>query len=103
MKQHEAWGILEKNNNLTEEEIFDLECVIAESPIRSYRYGKEVLKGRFELGEGAIATDAQVSYLYARDVLKGRFLLGETPISKSPHYSFMYSRYAYSPKSKYAI
>lgn len=100
MKQHEAWGILEKNSNLTEEEIFDLECVIAESPIRSYRYGKEVLKGRFKLGEEAIATDAQVSYLYAKDVLKGRFLLGEKTISKDPHYSSMYAKYAYSPKPK---
>jgi hypothetical protein len=42
-----------------------------------YVYDENV---RFELGESMIAKDAHYSYWYARDVIKGRFELGEPKI-----------------------
>jgi hypothetical protein len=44
---------------------------------------KYILKGRFKLGEPAIAKDAHYSYAYAIDVLHGRFPLGEPTIAKN--------------------
>jgi hypothetical protein len=46
-------------------------------------YARNVIKGRFELGEPVIAKDAQRSFMYARNVIKGRFELGEPKILKS--------------------
>jgi hypothetical protein len=49
----------------------------------AYDYACDVIKGRFELGEPVIATNAYYSYSYACDVIKGRFKLGEPKILKS--------------------
>jgi hypothetical protein len=49
-----------------------------------------VIKGRFELGEPAIATKAEYSYEYAKDIIKGRFELGEPEIKKDAYYSYIY-------------
>ena len=53
---------------------------ISKSAIYSHYYARDVLKGRFELGEKAISMSARYSYYYARDILKGRFELGEKAI-----------------------
>ena len=45
-----------------------------------------MLEGRFELGESAIATDAECSFLYARFVLGGRFELGEEVLENPEHW-----------------
>ena len=58
----------------------------------SFIYAKYVIQGRFELGEGMIATDALFSYRYAVEVIKERFELGEKAISTDPAYSFAYTR-----------
>ena len=68
----------------------DLEKIIATDRECSYHYAKDVLKGRFELGEPIIAQCAHHAYHYARNVLKGRFELGEPVIAKgawSYHYA----------------
>ena len=68
------------------------ESIIAKDWHYYYEYAYCVLKGRFELGEKAIATNTYesviatsscYSYWYAKDVLKGRFELGEHTISCS--------------------
>jgi len=43
--------------------------------------------------EPAISKDAEYSYYYARDVIKGRFILGEAAISKDAYWSYWYARY----------
>jgi hypothetical protein len=42
------------------------------------------LKGRFELGESIIATNAVWSYFYAHDVLKDKFPKGEAIMKNTP-------------------
>jgi hypothetical protein len=57
----------------------------------AYDYAYYVIKGRFELGEPAIAANAFYSYWYARDVIKGRFELGERTIATNAYYSYEYA------------
>ena len=56
-------------------------------------FARDVLKGRFELGEPTIAKDAKTSYYYARDVIKGRFILGEEAIAKDEYYQRKYNEF----------
>ncbi len=53
----------------------------------AFDYARHVLKGRFEEGEDAIATNALFSYLYAI-ILHGRFPKGEITISFSKYDRF---------------
>jgi len=55
------------------------EAKIATSPHWSWFYAC-VLNFRFTLGESAIASHPQYAFWYARDVIKGRFKLGEITI-----------------------
>jgi len=55
--------------------IKELEQNISIDPYFSFRYARELIRGRFEEGEKSIATDPECSYLYARDVIKGPFHL----------------------------
>lgn len=59
----------------------------------SYLYARDVLGGRFELGEPAISTNAADAYKYAQNVLEGRFEVGEEAIAKDPEYSALYAKY----------
>ena len=74
MTPKEAYGQAWKQGYGTTEQ----EAIIATNSCYSYLYAKDVIKGRWELGEAIIATDAYWSYYYARDVIKGRFPLGES-------------------------
>jgi hypothetical protein len=65
------------------------EEAISESAEFSYRYAKQI-KSRFILGEQAISEDAWYSFLYARDVIDGRFELGEEAIFSSEDYKSLY-------------
>jgi hypothetical protein len=67
------------------------EPIIATDANRSYYYARDVIKRRFELGERAIATDANFTYLYARDVIKGKFELGERVIAKDAYWAYRYA------------
>jgi len=67
------------------------EEIIATSAKYSVMYARDVIGGRFELGEPAIAFQVDYTYLYARDVIGGRFELGEFTISKHAVYSFQYA------------
>jgi hypothetical protein len=58
----------------------------------AYYYAFKILKGRFQLGEKAIATDSEYSYWYARDVLGCRFELGEQTIASNATFSYFYAK-----------
>ncbi len=61
------------------------EAYISKSGIESYFYARDILKGRFILGEQAISMDAQWVFIYATRVLKERFILGEKVIKDSAY------------------
>jgi len=50
----------------------ELELTISKNAYWSYYYAKDVIKGRWELGEPTISKYAEYSYFYARYVIKGR-------------------------------
>ena len=64
-------------------------------PEHVYLYAKEVIKGIWQEGEAVIAEDNWYSLLYARNILHGRFLLGEKAIAKNPHTSEPYRKTIY--------
>jgi len=57
------------------------------TPYEAYRQARNQGYGTPEQ-EAIIATDAYWYYLYARDVIKGRFPLGETSIAKSGYWKY---------------
>jgi hypothetical protein len=65
--------------------------IIANNSQFAFAYSINILRGRFKLGERAIARSGYISYLYARDIIKGRFELGEEAISKSAECSCKYA------------
>jgi hypothetical protein len=69
------------------------ESAIAKDARYAYEYARDVIKGRFELGEQVITADARYAYSYARDVIEGRFELGEPAIVANAHYSYVYACY----------
>jgi hypothetical protein len=71
------------------------EDVISESPEYSYKYGRQILNGRFEKGEDAIATDPKYSIEYAKYLKEYKsfhWTGGEDIIIKSPLYSYEYAK-----------
>jgi len=70
----------------------ELEKIISQDARRSYGYARDIIKGRFQLGENAISQDITRSYYYARNVLGDRFQLAENTISQSAEYSYLYAR-----------
>lgn len=54
-----------------------VEAVIAQSPLWSCRYAKNVLKGRFVIGEEIIAKHPDYALEYVKDVVKDKWGLGE--------------------------
>lgn len=89
MTPEETFYKLETQKGLTEEERFDLACIIATSGYYSYLYANS-LKGRFILGEAAIANSPSEFYYYARDVLEGSFELGEKALKKNRYVARSY-------------
>jgi lambda repressor-like predicted transcriptional regulator len=67
------------------------ECIIAKNPEYSYWYAKEIIRGRFVLGEKSISKKSSLSYYYAANVLENKFVLGEKEISKESSYSCDYA------------
>lgn len=68
------------------------EISIATCRSHSYNYAVEVIKCRFELGENAISTDCNLSYNYAKLILKGRFELGEAAMLYDEEISYKYAK-----------
>ena len=68
------------------------EPVIAKYPYYSICYARDVLKCRFELAEPIIATHSYFSYWYADEVVKGRFELGENAISSDTNIKNKYKQ-----------
>lgn len=60
-----------------------VEPLVINDPQDAYLYAREVLEGRFPLGEPAIARNPNYSLYYARNVLNAPFLAGEEAILKS--------------------
>ena len=77
-------------NNILELHLY--EYALKSAP-NAYRYARDILKGRFELGEVTIANDSYLSLMYASEVLKDRFELGEPVIAKNYKDSFAYAHY----------
>jgi len=82
----EAIGALKKYNSLDDALLDD------KAPFWSYWYARNVINGRWELGEAAIAKDTEWSYKYACNVIKGRWELGEVAIAKDAEWSYWYAR-----------
>ena len=59
------------------------EAIIATDIIYSYHYANDIIKGRWEPGEGIIATNALYSNAYARDIIKGRWERVEPMLAQS--------------------
>jgi len=70
----------------------ELESIIINDPGYSYKYAKDVIKGRFKKGEKIIITDKICSYRYARDIIKRRWKRGEKNIVNDPEWSYLYAR-----------
>ena len=87
--------ILEICNNQTFKNIHEsakINPVLAATDAKmAYKYAINIIGGRFELGEKAIAKDAQYSYMYAIKILKKPFPLGEPAIAKDAYYSYYYA------------
>jgi hypothetical protein len=64
---------------------------ISKDPFYSIEYARTI--GRFEKGEPIIATDPKLSAYYAIKILRGRFLLGERAIAQSAYYTCAYCVY----------
>jgi hypothetical protein len=71
--------------------ILELESIIAADPKYSYKYARDVIKGRFKKGERSIATDKIFSYRYARDIIKRRWKQGEKSIIIDIEYAYHYA------------
>lgn len=58
MSPFEAYSeIYEKWDYLSEEERFDLACIVAQCPYESYSYAKSIIGERFLIGELGISLD----------------------------------------------
>ena len=66
------------------------EAAIATDKYWSYNYALQVIEGPFPEGEAAMATDPFCAYDYAMDVIKGRFPEAEEAMAKDPEYSKKY-------------
>lgn len=91
MTPWEALTELRNNKSLSEEQIFNLECILATNPEMSWGYAKDNNK-RFLLGEVVISMHTWTSYYYTIDILKRPFQLGEEAMSKDPFYSCDYAK-----------
>lgn len=76
-----------------DQQMSELESIIAKDAEYSYYYAKFVLKDRFILGEYAISQNSYYSYLYAEYVLNGQFEMGEEAIARDADASFCYAKY----------
>ena len=92
MKYYEARDSYRKAKALGNRNLKD-EKIISMYPRWAYNYARDVLKGRFELGEESISKNSELSYYYARDILKGRFTDGENVIKKCTDHSYMYNKF----------
>lgn len=73
----------------------ELEAIISEDGYYSVMYAKEIIKGKFKLGEEIISKDWFYSWFYswcyAKNVLKSRFRLGEKVITKTGNFNYDYA------------
>src|SRR5574343_449557 len=82
-----VWDIAYSGKKLNATQIQTL----AKSPKYAYYYARDIIKGRFQEGEAAIAGNAYYAYLYARDIIKGRWPEGEKAIASSANFACAYA------------
>ena len=101
----DAFSILKNDPNHKDRE--SLEHTMCSDEECSYKYARDVIKGRWVLGEAAISESFLFSYWYATNVLnncitpkgaakvsfENRFELGEAAISKDAKYAELYAKY----------
>jgi hypothetical protein len=63
----------------------------AKNPSLAYYYARDVVKGRWLVGEPAIATDPEYAYWYAVDVVRGRWKGGEPVLARHPRFASAYA------------
>lgn len=69
----------------------EFEAAVSRDARASFYYARDVVEGRFELGEPAIALSAEWSYNYAFSVLGGVFSAGEAAIATDIDYACSYA------------
>lgn len=77
---------------LKHERVEALEGIIAKDASAAFEYARQVVKGKFELGEKEIAYSEYYSLEYAKEVIEGRFELGEDAIANTGKYAIEYAR-----------
>ena len=101
----DAFSILKNDPNHKDRE--SLEHTMCSDEECSYKYARDVIKGRWVLGEAAISESFLFSYWYATNVLnncitpkgaakvsfENRFELGEAAISKDAKYAELYAKH----------
>ena len=65
---------------------------IASNPQTAYYFAKEVVKGKWELGEKAISKTPRTAFYYALVCLRGPFELGKYTIEQSHQFKYRYAR-----------
>lgn len=70
MKKSRAIELLNNLDNLSESEMDELEEYMAKNAKTAYEFAKNVIKGRFVMGETAIVESAEYSFKYLVNVLK---------------------------------
>ena len=102
LKQYCCYNI---ENSVSYMRLFDTaypesEYLFAQRAATAFYYAETHLRGRFELGEEAIKTDAYCACNYAIHVLNGRFELGELTIQHNPEFCAKYIEFL---QTKYPI
>lgn len=70
----------------------EAEPAIAKSATASLKYATNVIKGRFAEGESAIAADSPSAISYCKYVLKERWPAAEANMMKKPHLAVQYAK-----------
>jgi hypothetical protein len=78
--------------------LLEVEPIIAKNAAASYLYAKNIIKGKFKLGEKIITDhdikidDVRYAYEYARDIIKGVWPEGEFNIARRAETAFLYAK-----------
>ena len=57
-----------------------LEQIIAKSAEYSFKYARDIIRDRFELGEDVVSNDGEWGYFYAKQIIEGRWEEAEPAI-----------------------
>lgn len=94
LRNNESMTIGSGNNKrlVRTDEVRSLEILLCNNLQYSYMYSRDIIKGRFILGEDVISYDPCYSFEYAKNIVKGRFELGEDIISQDATCKLLYEQ-----------